>query len=151
MNVQAYHQLYPVNDTDMKRLNALFNEKLATTELTPGVRFIAWVFALVNIPGVVLAISAWMLLPLTIPGLILYAYYWRIALDKLSRNTTRKIWLWTAAYNLALPVVFTIMTENLETLLFLIPYAGIAAIALTAWAALREEEFEPVPTDPISA
>ena len=64
----------------------------------------AWVFALINIPGFLIALAAIWFWPITIPGMILFASYWRSAFDKLTYSQTEGLWIWTIVYNLFLLV-----------------------------------------------
>ena len=90
----------------MTAINRIYR-RLASDEIGHGARLMAWIFALINLPGFLFAlvfIWAW---PLTIPGMILYVNYWRSAFDKLSWSSTKSLWMWSLFYNLLLVVLGT--------------------------------------------
>lgn len=128
----------------MRRLQAL-HRRLHSEEIGSGARIMAWVFALINIPGFLIALVTIWFWPITIPGMILFANYWRSAFDKMTYSQTEGLWIWTIVYNLFLLVTGSLILgvdggswEMWPALLPSLFGATMAGIALRALKDHRE-------------
>lgn len=128
----------------MKKINRFYH-RFDSAEIGNGARIMAWVFAILNLPGFIFSIFFFYAWPITIPGMILYVNYWRSGLDLLPADKTRNIWIWTLVYNLALFTAGSLILLNgrpdVELLTLLLPSllgSGMAGIALKALQAHRD-------------
>ncbi len=82
--------------TVINRIYRLF----ASEEIGHGPRMLALLYAIVNLPAVLLALLAIWLWPITIPGMVMYAFFWRSAFRPGSWIHTKGLWTWTIFYNI---------------------------------------------------
>lgn len=128
----------------MKKLNRFYH-RFDSAEIGNGARIMAWIFAILNLPGFIFSIFFFYAWLITIPGMILYVNYWRSGFDMLSADKTRNIWIWTLVYNLALftagSMILLSGEPNIELATLLLPSlfgSGMAGIALKALQAHRD-------------
>lgn len=133
----------------MKKINRFYH-RFDSTEIGNGARIMAWVFAILNLPGFIFSIFCFYAWPITIPGMILYVNYWRSGLDFLEADKTRNIWIWTLVYNLVLFTAGSLILlsdgTTVEQAALLLPSllgSGMAGIALKALQAHRDSKHSP--------
>lgn len=122
----------------MKKLNR-FNQCFDSAEIGNGAQIMAWVFAILNLPGFIFSIFFFYAWPITIPGMILYVNYWRSGFNLLTADKTRTMWIFTLVYNLVLftagSMILLSGEPNIELAALLLPSllgSGMAGIALKA-------------------
>ena len=130
----------------MRRLQAL-HRRLHSEEIGSGARIMAWIFALINIPGFILALATFWLWPITIPGMILFFNYWRSGFNRMTYSQTEALWIWTIVYNLFLLItgslVLAIDGGSWEIWPALLPSLFGTAMAGIALRALRDHQDSP--------
>lgn len=127
------------------RFLTTFDYNLRHGSLPYGVRLMAWGLALVNIPGLLLAIVIPFTWPFTIPGALLWVSYLRMASDQLTTERARLIWILTLAYNLSL-LIGTLSAVGWDlwwAAAFQAVVAGLSGIALVIMHDADREKVAP--------